>query len=124
MMPIRVPVGKFCLYDHSSNGQVFYVGIGSPTRPFEKIGRNELWIDFVSRLDEYFVTIHAWADSLDDLRKLEASMIKHVMPACNKRLNPKWSPPPQNRDAVTVVSNQELLKYFSLIASAPSWTKQ
>ena len=78
----------YCVYMHSSNGEVFYVGKGRSYRPFEFSRRNDDWVKFAQSANgEIEVTILEWFDLEDDALLYEAMKIRDMKPACNKLMN-------------------------------------
>jgi len=45
---------RLCVYSHSANGQIFYVGSGEPgRRPYERHGRTPRWLSHIKRCGGY-----------------------------------------------------------------------
>lgn len=84
---VRMEPAKYCLYQHSSDGVVFYVGVGVSTRPFERIKRNALWDAFVAAAGAFDVMILQWSDNRLELLRAEAAAIGEHKPACNQMMN-------------------------------------
>lgn len=79
---------KFCVYTHSIDGNVFYVGLGSSGRAFSGGGRNQLWDRMVSDAGGTFsVEILAWFDSKRDAMSREKTEIQTRKPVTNMTLN-------------------------------------
>lgn len=79
---------QYCVYTHSHNGAVFYVGHGIPQRPFDMVRRNQAWKDYVTKLHRYEVDIVLWTNDAKEAKRLESKLILELCPACNVRLNP------------------------------------
>jgi hypothetical protein len=73
---------KFCIYTHSIEGVVFYVGKGSPSRPFSAVGRNARWKE-LTRNTDYDVEIISWFASEQDAYAAERLLIEMYRPSCN-----------------------------------------
>jgi hypothetical protein len=78
---------RFCVYLHSYNSLVFYVGKGKPYRPFETSRRNHKWTEFVSSIDAYDVEIVLWTNDAEEAQLTEARLIRELAPPCNLMMN-------------------------------------
>jgi len=75
---------RLCVYSHSANGQIFYVGSGEPgRRPYERHGRTPRWLSHIKRCGGYEIKIHAWADNRAEVQRIEGEMIAAHNPSCN-----------------------------------------
>lgn len=74
---------KFCVYAHSINGQVFYVGMGRARRTLEMESRNSIWTGIVKKSDSFDSTILSWYRSSKLARRAEASEIRRLKPIAN-----------------------------------------
>jgi hypothetical protein len=74
-----------CVYTHSTNGKVFYVGQGRPRRAYDRWCRNRRWLDHVKMVGDYETTIHAWTDDRSEAQRVESEMIAAHDPPCNVR---------------------------------------
>jgi hypothetical protein len=75
---------RYCVYTHSYNGEVFYVGQGSPTRPFMLSARNHDWEDYVKVLPSYDITIVCWTDDHTEARQEALRLMTSLKPYCNR----------------------------------------
>jgi hypothetical protein len=78
---------RLCVYTHSANGQIFYVGQGNARRPhnFSAATRGTRWRAHVERHGRPKITIHAWADNRTEAQRIEAELIAAYNPPCNVR---------------------------------------
>lgn len=73
---------NYQVYIHRSNGEVIYVGMGLPYRPFDFRRRNKYW----KRLhDKYGVSVEIYKDNLskEQAFQLEIKLISKLKPCCN-----------------------------------------
>ena len=75
---------KYCVYTHSANGEVFYVGQGSLTRPFMLSARNHDWADYVQALPSYDITIVGWTNDHTEARQEARRLLTSLKPYCNR----------------------------------------
>ena len=75
---------RYCVYTHSYNGEVFYVGQGSPTRPFMLSARNHCWEDYVKVLPSYDITIVFWTDDHTEALQEALRLMTSLKPYCNR----------------------------------------
>src|ERR1041385_5952573 len=82
---MRVEIEKICVYLHSVDGKVFYVGMGIADRPLQIAGRHRSarWHEIVDRAGHFNVEIVGWFKSEDDARKEEYRQIKIHYPYAN-----------------------------------------
>jgi hypothetical protein len=67
---------NICLYRHLKPcGEVFYIGIGNPKRPFERKNRNSIWNKTINKYPNYEVQILKSNLSWEDACKLEIMLI-------------------------------------------------
>jgi hypothetical protein len=66
---------QLCVYTHSANSKVFYVGQGSQTRAYAKTPRPPAWKSHVGVVGKYDVNIVHWADDRDEAVRLESELI-------------------------------------------------
>ncbi len=76
-----VSIGKICVYAHSVNGVVVYVGKGMSQRPYEIRSRTKRWKAVIGEVFE--VEILGWFDSDSEARAFEKSKIMQLRPAGN-----------------------------------------
>jgi hypothetical protein len=65
-----IPNKRLCVYSHSADGEVFYVGQGNSQRTYERASRTPRWHAHVVEESGggYEITIHAWtADKAEAL---------------------------------------------------------
>jgi hypothetical protein len=74
---------KWCVYSHAANGQIFYVGAGSPRRPYDRFNRSSQWREHVNRVGKHEIQIHLWTDDRAEAQKMEAALIRTGAPCCN-----------------------------------------
>lgn len=68
-----------CVYYHRSYKKgVFYIGLGLPNRPFDKISRNRHWKHFVNKYGNYEVVILEDGLTFEEAAELEKDAIKFV----------------------------------------------
>lgn len=88
---MKIYPNKFCVYTHSVNGVVFYVGKGRGYRALESSRRNYLWIEAVENAGSFDVDIVSWHDADADARLAETLLIRSLSPACNKLCHPEYA---------------------------------
>lgn len=68
----------YCVYQHirPDKNQVFYVGIGSKNRPYDKAGRNKYWYNIVSLNSNYEINVLFENLSWKECCKKERKFIK------------------------------------------------
>jgi len=87
---MRIEKGRVCVYTHSVDGIVFYVGKGVCYRPFETSRRNKLWGDAVEKSGGVFdVDILGWFDNDQQARSRELQEIQSRKPTANL-MNNGW----------------------------------
>lgn len=81
---------KLCVYTHSIGGVVFYVGLGTPVRPFtvsnSMNGRSAKWYEMVKGAMHFDVEIIGYYDDPQDARDKECELIELLEPVANVRL--------------------------------------
>lgn len=77
----------YCVYTHSHNGIVFYVGKGRPYRPFDTSRRKGKWVEFVRTLETFDVEIVLWTSDNAIATQEEARLIREFRPCCNQYMN-------------------------------------
>lgn len=70
---------KYCVYTHSLNDTIFYVGMGlTNSRPKDFINRTKCWKDFVKNNTKYIkINIVKTFNNREDAFKLEKELIVH-----------------------------------------------
>jgi hypothetical protein len=107
-----------CVYTHSTNGKVFYVGSGNRVRPRNLVNRTPRWHAHVEMHGKPEIIIHAWTNDRKEAQRVEAEMIENHIPSCNvrKRDTRKYGPPknplglgldPQERAALDKAAGTE-----------------
>lgn len=100
---IKVESEKFCVYVHRSDGEIFYIGMGSASRAFEKAGRTSIWKAIVAKAGKYDVEILAWFDSEDLASKEEKRLIQENKPIANaQHKEPSSKKPKRTKSALLV----------------------
>lgn len=74
---------KYCVYAHSSQGEVFYIGQGRIGRPFDTCNRSAQWHYYVQQRGAYFVSILGYFDTQHEALQEEARLLFAVRPLCN-----------------------------------------
>jgi hypothetical protein len=74
---------KFCVYAHSINGQIIYIGKGRGYRSCESRARTPQWIEAVQNAGFFDVTILEWFEQDQDAKKFEALQIHKFKPLGN-----------------------------------------
>ena len=80
-------LGQYCVYSHSLNGQIFYIGKGSQQRAYSKHCRNELWNGLVGNGGFEVSIIKRFRCTLK-ARRLERALIRKMKPSANICDNP------------------------------------
>ena len=75
------PTKRFCVYAHSIDGIVFYVGRGRLARAFATSRRNKQWR--VKVISGYDVEIIEWHDTTEAAELSERKLIADLRPECN-----------------------------------------
>lgn len=75
--------GLYCVYTHSANGKVFYVGCGRGNRPYSADNRNYLWHKKVAQVGSFHVRIVQYYVDKDDALKRERVLILKHAADCN-----------------------------------------
>ena len=57
---------QLCVYTHSANGEVFYVGQGTRFRPAGRGSRSRAWEAHVESAGSYEINIVHWTDDRDE----------------------------------------------------------
>jgi hypothetical protein len=78
-----VTIGKYCVYHHLKNGEVFYVGKGNPSRPFHFASRNEKWKSIAGDGFGIEVKIVRWYPSSQAAFLAEQADIIKLRPVAN-----------------------------------------
>lgn len=83
---------NLCVYTHSVEGKVFYVGMGNLYRPFQKTNRNGVWVTLVKNQGSlgYSIKIVQIFCGLVERRKariLEREQISLHKPVANLQKN-------------------------------------
>lgn len=86
---------KWCVYHHTHNGQVFYIGVGQIDRAFNLMGRSGRWLVFVDSIDgQYVVVIDKWFETREEALEFEQSQILKILPVTNRE---SWSKENEHR---------------------------
>lgn len=77
----QIFVGKICVYSHSVNGRLIYIGKGTSSRSHDSKIRTPLWKSLV---DESFdVEILRWFESNSEALRFERERIREFRPPAN-----------------------------------------
>lgn len=79
-----------CVYHHSIDGVVFYVGCGNPMRPYATTLRNRIWIEIATARQDYKIDIVGWFDDEKSARAFERKEIERLLPEANDRCYPDY----------------------------------
>jgi hypothetical protein len=79
---VRIEQGKVCVYSHSIDGTVIYIGKGIPARPFHT-NRTKQWHDVVDPAGRFDVQILSWHSTDAEARKEETFQILKLKPIAN-----------------------------------------
>jgi hypothetical protein len=82
-MPEKPVDAHWCVYAHSLDGNVFYIGCGKKERPFNSANRGRLWKVIVSVSRRYEVQILEWFSDETTAYERETQEIKNRRPASN-----------------------------------------
>jgi hypothetical protein len=74
---------QLCVYTHSANGQVFYVGQGTRSRPRCQNNRSRAWRAHVEAVGHFDVEIVHWTDDRNEAVRIESELIAAHPAACN-----------------------------------------
>lgn len=74
---------QLCVYTHSANGKVFYVGSGSRARAFNHSNRTPRWHTQAEAAGGVETNIIVWTEDRAEAQRIEAEMIMTHKPACN-----------------------------------------
>lgn len=76
-------IKNFCVYSHDINGNIIYIGAGTPSRPYS-FCRPKRWRDLVLKNNfELEIKIIGWFSSKKEALIFEKEMIKKWKPICN-----------------------------------------
>jgi hypothetical protein len=78
-----------CVYLHSVNGEVFYVGAGTLSRPFATTARNKKWAARVHAVGTYDISVALISTDQTLIRDTEQALIQKFRPLCN---SPRFAP--------------------------------
>jgi Domain of unknown function (DUF927) len=82
-------VSQYCVYTHSTAGRVFYVGCGTPNRPYDRHHRTPLWHAHVKEIgDKYDIIICARTGDSAEAQRIERELVVAHKPACNIKVPP------------------------------------
>lgn len=102
---IKVEPGRFCVYHHVKEGTVFYVGHGTPSRPFDAVSRNSVWKEIVGKPPSYEVLVVRFFSNEPDACLFEREEIVRLNPAANFTHSPDLSKRSRKRGKTQIVSN-------------------
>lgn len=87
LVGMRIEVHKVCVYAHSIDGVVIYVGKGREGRATSVGTRNKVWRQLVEAAGYFDVEVLAWYEHNEDAKLREAQEIRSLRPAANMHLN-------------------------------------
>lgn len=81
-------IEKKCVYSHSIDGEIFYIGVGTHNRPFATCNENyshrsKIWQSFVHDR-EYQINILRWFGNKSKAHQFEVKLIRKYSPICNQ----------------------------------------
>lgn len=92
---MRVEADKFCVYTHSVNGAIFYIGQGRGSRPLETTNRNRRWRAHMAAHGGCFdVQILGWYSTKHAASAAETEAIVSHRPLANVQKVPRSTPLP------------------------------
>lgn len=74
---------RYCVYAHRYADDIFYIGAGKASRPFNTRGRNAKWNKYVNRIESYKIDILLWTDDYSEIHPKETQLIRELKPSCN-----------------------------------------
>jgi hypothetical protein len=78
---------RYCVYSHSLDGAVFYVGLGAPSRPYIHTARSPRWNSHVNnRYEEIETLVLSWHQDREEAKEAERLAIATYQPVANKQL--------------------------------------
>lgn len=80
---IVVYLDKYCVYTHSVEGEIFYVGKGTGSRPFSHELRNDAWKAIASGVGKVEINIVDWYENEDAALEVEKVLIRKLRPIAN-----------------------------------------
>jgi hypothetical protein len=92
----RFTYKKYCVYSHSVDGEIFYIGCGTLLRPLvlsgggsSYSGRNRFWEDVVTKYGYFDLKILDWFDSKQEAVAREKELISEYKPVGNPKKRPR-----------------------------------
>jgi hypothetical protein len=83
---------SLCVYTHSANGRVFYVGQGNRFRPQGRASRSRAWHAHVKAAGAYEINVVHWTDDRDEALRVESELIAAHPSACSMTRGPFLKP--------------------------------
>ena len=93
----------FCVYTHSHNGKIFYVGKGKGYRPLSSADRHAAWNSVTSLMDSFDVDIVKWFENEKDAYDFEKLLTMKYKPEGNV-LNTGRSISESHRQALSIAN--------------------
>lgn len=87
------PFNQLCVYAHSVNGKIVYIGSGSLSRPFELKKRTDVWNAFMNSIADdpsarITIQIVSFHPTAEHAKKAEHVLITNLRPVLNQHHNP------------------------------------
>lgn len=80
---ITIHLDKYCVYTHSIDGDIFYVGQGLSDRPFDHRSRNNAWKAITAGAGAITVEIVDWYETVAEALEVEKNLISTLRPVAN-----------------------------------------
>lgn len=109
------PKRRFCVYTHSVEGKVFYVGAGVPSRPYTDIDRNPTWARIVQEHGYFDVDIVNWFASKASAFRFEKTEITRLRPEANRGFHKPPARAPYTSGPLSIGFNQRALRQLTRI---------
>lgn len=105
---MKIFKNMFCVYTHSHNGKIFYVGKGKGYRPFSSADRHAAWNSVTSSMDSFDVNIVEWFENEKDAYDFERSITLKHKPEANV-LNAGKGISASHRQALSVANRGKIM---------------
>lgn len=82
---ITIHLDKYCVYTHSINGDIFYVGQGLSDRPFDHRSRNNAWKAITAGVGAGAIDVEIvdWYETAAEALEVEKNLISTLRPVAN-----------------------------------------
>jgi hypothetical protein len=74
---------RYCVYAHTHEETIFYIGQGRLGRPFERYLRSPIWRKYIRSLDHYTIHILGYFDTSEAAKAEEDKLLTILQPCCN-----------------------------------------